>query len=162
MVTFATKIDGTTETALARFLVRARRAVGIRAPVNVLVTSNRQMRDLNRRFRKKAKPTDVLSFPAPEQLGHKLAGDIAISAEIAGEAAAALGHGTGAELKVLVLHGLLHLAGYDHDSDDGQMERRERKLRRELKLPLGLIERAEGSKVAGPRVFHKAKSRRRR
>lgn len=142
MVTFEKDIEGSSESALARFLARARRAVRLRGQVNVVVTNNRQMRELNRRFRGKDKATDVLSFPAPEDIRRKLAGDIAVSAEIAGGNAAALGHTAGTELKVLVLHGLLHLAGYDHESDGGEMARREMKLRRELKLPESLIERA--------------------
>ncbi len=142
LVNFERDIEGISESALAGFVTRARQAVGLKGRVNVLVTTNRQMRDLNRRFRQKDKPTDVLSFPAPEELGNKLAGDIAISAQIAEENATALGHGVGVELKVLVLHGLLHLAGYDHESDDGRMARREVRLRRELKLPESLIERA--------------------
>lgn len=142
MVTFETDIEGTSEGTLARFLGQARRAVGLGGQVNVVVTTSRQMRELNRRFRGKDAATDVLSFPAPDELGHKLAGDIAVSAEIACDNAAALGHSTGTELKVLLLHGLLHLAGYDHESDGGQMARKELKLRRELKLPESLIERA--------------------
>lgn len=149
LVTFEIDIEGSSEDALARFVLRAKKAVGLQGRVNVLVTTNRQMRDLNRRFRQKDKPTDVLSFPAAEELGHKLAGDIAISAQIAEENATALGHGAGVELKVLVLHGLLHLAGYDHESDDGRMARRETALRRQLRLPEGLIERANGSGDAG-------------
>jgi probable rRNA maturation factor len=110
----------------------------LRGAVNIRITSSREMRELNRRFRKKNTPTDVLSFPANMP---KLAGDIAISAEIAGANAAALGHSTETELKVLILHGLLHLAGYDHESDDGEMGTREAKLRALLRLPVGLIER---------------------
>jgi probable rRNA maturation factor len=152
LVTFETELEGTTETALARFLARARRSVGLEGRVNVLVTTNRHMRDLNRRFRRKDKPTDVLSFPAPEQLGYNLAGDIAVSADIAAQNAAALGHSIGTELKVLVLHGLLHLAGYDHESDDGDMAGRERALRRQLKLPEGLIDRVGGGDGAGQKA----------
>ena len=120
--------------------------------MNVLVTTNRQMRELNRRFRKKDKPTDVLSFPAPEDLGHKLAGDIAISAEIVRSNARALGHSSATELRVLVLHGLLHLAGCDHESDDGEMERRESQFRRKLGLPESLIERTGRSPVSAAKV----------
>ena len=92
-------------------------------------------RDLNRRFRRKNKPTDVLSFPRPS------GGDIAISADIARENAARYGHSVAAELKILVLHGLLHLAGYDHESDNGRMARAEARLRSQLKLPASLIDR---------------------
>ena len=111
----------------------------LRGEVNIRITSSREMQELNRRFRKKNKPTDVLSFPSGLP---KLAGDIAISAEIAAANAAELGHSTETELKILILHGLLHLAGYDHETDDGEMQAREAELRQHLKLPVGLIERA--------------------
>ena len=100
------------------------------------------MQELNRRFRGKNRPTDVLSFPSETP---KLAGDIAISAEIAAANAAEMGHSPQTELKVLILHGLLHLAGYDHETDDGEMRTRETTLRRRLGLPVGLIERAHAS-----------------
>jgi probable rRNA maturation factor len=72
-------------------------------------------------------------------------GDIAISVEIAAANAAELGHSTEAEVKVLILHGLLHLADYDHETDDGEMQTRETTLRRKLGLPVGLIERAHSN-----------------
>lgn len=99
------------------------------------------MRTLNRTFRKKNKPTDVLSFPS---VSPGVAGDIAISLEIAAENAAELGHPLATEVKILILHGMLHLAGYDHEVDDGEMYRREAALRQKLKLPVGLIERTQG------------------
>ena len=101
------------ERALALFAGKAQRAVRLRGEVNIRITSSREMRELNRRFRKQNKPTDVLSFPSGLP---KLAGDIAISAEIAASNAAELGHSTETELKILILHGLLHLAGYDHEA----------------------------------------------
>lgn len=137
------RVVGLTEPALDRFIARARRAAGLRPAVNVLVTSNLELQSLNRRFRGKDHPTDVLSFPALPGLKTHHAGDIAISAEIAAQNARALGHSTAEEIKVLALHGILHLCGYDHESDNGQMARREQKLRRALGLPIGLIERAE-------------------
>src|SRR5208283_3671334 len=100
---------------------------------------NRELQELNRHFCKKDQPTDVLSFPSDMP---KLAGDIAISADIAAANAADIGHSVEMELKVLILHGLLHLAGYDHQTDNGDMQARERELRQQLKLPTGLIERA--------------------
>ncbi len=91
------------------------------------------------------KPTDVLSFPAEAlvQRRKRIAGDLAISVPTARRQGTACGHSLGTELKVLILHGLLHLAGYDHETDTGQMARRERRLRARLGLPQGLIERAE-------------------
>ncbi|MFZ0311399.1 MAG: rRNA maturation RNase YbeY [Candidatus Korobacteraceae bacterium] len=130
--------EGIRERSLTLFAARAQRAVKLRGEVNIRITSSREMRELNRRFRSKNQPTDVLSFPSGIP---KLAGDIAISAEIAAANAAGLGHSTETELKVLILHGLLHLAGYDHEADDGEMGAREGKLREALKLPIGLIER---------------------
>jgi probable rRNA maturation factor len=143
MVIFRKPVSGTSEQTLARFLARARRAAGVRGGVTVVVTGNRELRDLNRRFRGKDKPTDVLSFPVMGQDENDSEGDIAISADIAADNAVRLGHAASTELKILVLHGLLHLAGYDHESDNGQMARREARLRRELRLPLSLIERTQ-------------------
>jgi probable rRNA maturation factor len=124
--------------------------------VAVLLTTDRKIRELNRDFRGKDKATDVLSFsaePGPE----KLAGDLAVSVPTARRQAAAQGHALAVEIKVLMLHGLLHLAGYDHETDSGEMARREKQLRARLKLPLGLIERAgklppkKRRAAAGPR-----------
>jgi len=127
---------------LSRFLTKAQAAVRLRGQVTVLLTTDAALRDLNRRFRGKNKPTDVLSFPAENlvQNQEKIAGDIAISVETARRQGTACGHPLGTELKILMLHGLL--AGYDHEFDAGQMRRRERQLRSRLGLPQGLIERA--------------------
>ena len=131
---------------LARFLKRAQAAVGLVGEVSVLLTDDVRMRELNRGFRGKRKTTDVLSFPAPTIPGlpveHQHAGDLAISVEVAERQAAAFGHTLAIELRVLMLHGLLHLAGLDHETDSGEMQERELALRSELKLPSGLIERA--------------------
>jgi probable rRNA maturation factor len=105
------------------------------------------MRALNFRFRQKNTTTDVLSFPSdvPINRTHKrtFAGEIAISAEIARENSARLGHSAALEVKVLTLHGILHLAGFDHERDNGVMARKEASLRRTLGLPLSLTERRE-------------------
>ena len=108
------------------------------------------MRGLNVRFRGQNKPTDVLSFPSGQGTGNKgivhgFAGEIAISADIAKANAERLGHSTAVEVKVLVLHGILHLAGFDHERDNGQMARKEGRLRQKLRLPLSLIERSEAA-----------------
>ena len=142
MIIFQKRVADLTELALARFLARARRAVGLKGMVNVLLTSSAEMKSLNRRFRGKDKPTDVLSFPAEPGAQKQFAGDIAISAEIASQNARALGHSPADEVKILVLHGVLHLRGYDHECDNRQMARREKQLRAKLHLPIGLIERA--------------------
>jgi probable rRNA maturation factor len=75
--------------------------------------------------------------------GKEVAGDLAISADIAQENAKRLGHPVAEEIKILVLHGILHLAGFDHEKDNGEMARQERRLRRRLKLELGLIDRVK-------------------
>jgi len=135
------RMAGLTEASLSKFVTRARKAAGLRGAVSVLVTSSRELRGFNRRFRGKNKPTDVLSFPAMPGLMPRFAGDVAISAEIAARNARRLGHTVAEEIRILILHALLHLAGYDHELDDGEMERQEGRLRKSLGLPVGLIER---------------------
>jgi probable rRNA maturation factor len=107
--------------------------------MTVAIVSDARVRALNRKFRKKDKATDVLSFPA-EEPGYL--GDVVISSGVAVRQARAAGHSRATELRVLALHGLLHLLGYDHERDDGQMARLERRLRRLGGLREGLIERA--------------------
>jgi len=132
---------GTSPRALARFLAHAQASVGLPGEVTVLLTTDATIRDLNRRFRGKDAATDVLSFPAADLLQNQEKGDLAISVETARKQALEQGHTLAIELRVLILHGLLHLAGYDHEADEGKMERRERRLRAALGLPQGLIER---------------------
>jgi probable rRNA maturation factor len=127
--------------ALTRFANRAQRAAGLRGEVNILLTGDAEMHRLNLQFRRTDKPTDVLSFPAPAPTAAPAGGDIAISVAAARSQALALGHSLLTEVKVLILHGMLHLAGYDHERDRGQMRRLEQKLRAELHLAAGLIER---------------------
>ncbi|HEX6804530.1 MAG TPA: rRNA maturation RNase YbeY [Terriglobales bacterium] len=138
------KVVGLSEEALSRFVMRAQRESRLRGRVNVLVTGSAAMRTLNARFRGMNKPTDVLSFPSAQGLPSGragFAGEIAISADIAAQSAARLGHSVASEVKVLTLHGILHLAGMDHEHDNGQMARKEAKLRRVLRLPATLTER---------------------
>jgi probable rRNA maturation factor len=146
LVIFRKRIAGLSRATLERFVLRARRAVRLRDSVNVLVTSSAELRSLNRRFRGKDKRTDVLSFPSQPALLSKTrrtAGEVAISADIARENAARLGHSVADEVKVLALHGILHLAGFNHERDNGEMARKEIRLRRQLKLEASLIERTE-------------------
>lgn len=107
-------------------------------PFDTLITGDDELQSLNRRFRQKNKPTDVLSFPSavPELLG-----ELAISYDRAREQARAMGHSIQQEVCVLILHGALHLAGMDHETDKGQMARAEARWRRQLGLPTGLIAR---------------------
>ena len=110
-----------------------------RGAMTVAIVSDARVRALNRRFSKKDKTTDVLSFSSEER-GYL--GDVVISSGVAARQARAAGHSLATELRVLALHGLLHLLGYDHERDDGQMARVERRLRRQGGLQEGLIERA--------------------
>jgi probable rRNA maturation factor len=130
---------------MADFLASATEAARLKGGVSVLLTGDAEIRTLNREFRKKDKATDVLSFPAAAIPGlpksEQVAGDLAISLETAAREAALRGHSLEQEVKVLLLHGTLHLAGYDHETDEGQMARREATLRRKLGLEHGLIER---------------------
>ena len=125
---------------LRRFLLRAQKAVGLDGEVTVLLCGDTRIRELNRDFRGKNKATDVLSFPAGEN-AEGAAGDLAISLQTAAKQAARHGHSLAEETRVLLLHGVLHLAGLDHETDAGEMRAREAELRTTLKLPNGLIER---------------------
>ena len=149
MVIFRKRVAGLTEDALARFVMRAGRSAKLRGTVNVLVTSSRELRALNKRFRGKDKPTDVLSFPPVLGVIEGFGGDVAISADIAALNARGLGHSAAEEIKILTLHGVLHLAGYDHERDRGEMERKEQRLRTMLGLPGGLIERSAKAAATG-------------
>jgi probable rRNA maturation factor len=151
------RIAGLNSATLERFVLRARRVVGLRDTVNVLVTSSAELRSLNHRFRGADKATDVLSFPAPQvsRQAKRVSGEVAISADIARDNAERLGHSMTAEVKILVLHGILHLAGFDHERDNGEMARKESRLRRQLKLEGSLIERTQARDrppVAGRRT----------
>src|ERR1700677_3447953 len=140
---------------LNRFLVRAKEALGLAGDFSVLLTGDEPLRAMNLQFRGVDKPTDVLSFPAlPEAANGGQGGDLAISLETAAIQAADHGHTLQMEVKVLILHGLLHLAGYDHERDRGQMRRRETMLRKQFALPAGLIDRTldERSRPARQRV----------
>jgi probable rRNA maturation factor len=130
------------KSALTRFLNRARKAVGVAGEVEVLLTSDAELKRLNKTFRGKNKATDILSFPTPPEIAEEHAGDLAISLETAARQAAEHGHTLPDELKILLLHGLLHLDGEDHETDSGEMAARELCLRKELKLKSALIERA--------------------
>jgi probable rRNA maturation factor len=132
-----------------------------RGHVSVAIVSDRRMRALNRMFRGKDAATDVLSFPVQpegEPPGGRHAalreprslGDIVIAAGVAAKQAKEQGHSLSTELRVLALHGLLHLLGFDHESDDGRMARTELRLRKKGGLPSGLIDRA-GTAQAVPR-----------
>jgi len=121
-----------------------------RGTMSVAIVSDARVRALNRQYRKKDTATDVLSFPAfaPSALRRgkppgdgEFLGDVVIASGVAARQAREAGHSLATELRVLALHGLLHLLGYDHERDDGRMARLERRLRRRGGLREGLIER---------------------
>jgi len=152
--TFALAGRGLSKSGLSRFLNRACAVVGLEGDVHVLLADDATLRRLNRRFRGKDKPTDVLSFPTAPLDGAngaaQIAGDLAISLDTAARQAAQFGHSLRDEVRVLLLHGTLHLAGFDHEADSGEMAAREAELRHELGLPTNLIARAESHKHAKP------------
>src|ERR1700676_1107503 len=139
--------------ALERFLLRVRRELDLKqAQVTVCLVSDAEIAGMNQSFRKKRGPTDVLSFPAVKlrnpRTSRRLAvpsvldsleadtslGDIAIAPAVAKRNAKNYGRTLPAELKILILHGVLHLLGFDHEADRGEMDRTEKKLRRRLGL----------------------------
>ena len=119
-----------------------------RGSVTIAILSDAEVKALNRRYRRINRATDVLSFPSPKGAGGKgrplspYLGDIVIARGIARKQARNLGHSTATELRVLALHGLLHLLGYDHETDNGRMAQAEARLRRKARLPPGLIARS--------------------
>ncbi len=132
---------------LERFMKRMNRELGLpNGAVFVRFVADAEMKRLNVRFRKKPKTTDVLSFPSEDrtrprslrmrakQLRGAFLGDIAISPMVAGRNAKAFGRSMPEEICVLLLHGVLHLLGYDHETDRGEMERVEAVLRTRLRL----------------------------
>jgi probable rRNA maturation factor len=129
---------------LRRFLAELTRRVTRGRTISCLVTDDAELRRLNRQYRKKDRATDVLSFPSAENNG--FAGDLAISLDHARAQAAEHGHSLENELRILMLHGALHLAGMDHETDAGEMAKAETRWRRKLGLPAGLIERSASEK----------------
>jgi probable rRNA maturation factor len=163
-VIFENSADQRSSRALQDFIACACKAVGLGGSVNVLVATDSKIRRLNHHYRGKNMATDVLSFPAGES-SNGVAGDIAISREIAAANARALGHSLMDEIRILILHGILHLAGYDHENDQGVMQRKETALRKKLGLPDALIERSLASttsSIFGPSRSAKSRSRQRR
>jgi probable rRNA maturation factor len=106
--------------------------------MTVAIVPDARVHALNRQYRRQDAPTDVLSFPSGER-GYL--GDVVIAASVARRQARAAGHSLQTELRVLALHGLLHLLGYDHERDNGRMSRLECRLRARGGLREGLIER---------------------
>ncbi len=126
-----------------RFIRSIGRQVARGKEFAIVIGSDESLREANQRFRGTRAVTDVLSFPDGES---GRLGDILISAGRAAQQAGRFGHNVEDELKILALHGLLHLLGYDHETDDGQMRRAENRWRRKLGLPHSLTERGAGER----------------
>jgi len=139
----AAKSATLSKSSLSRFVNSAQRATGLSGEVDILLSTDAELKRLNQTFRGKNKPTDVLSFPTPAEIAQSHAGDLAISVETAARQAESFGHTLAEEIRILILHGLLHLNGMDHETDQGQMAAREAELRTRLRLPATLIERAQ-------------------
>jgi probable rRNA maturation factor len=128
---------------LQQFAISLRDEVADGRDFECLITNDRELQRLNRQFRGKNEPTDVLSFPAAEMpAGDAALGELAVSWQRASAQATEYGHSLDAELRVLMLHGVLHLLGMDHETDRGRMARAETRWRSHFQLPGGLIERA--------------------
>jgi probable rRNA maturation factor len=117
---------------LRRVLRGAAEELAVVGELALVLTGDRGIRALNARYRRRDEATDVLAFPGGG--GEAGLGDVVISVETAARNARALGRSLARELDVLALHGLLHVLGHDHETDDGTMERLERRLRRRLGL----------------------------
>ncbi|HEV8427011.1 MAG TPA: rRNA maturation RNase YbeY, partial [Pyrinomonadaceae bacterium] len=118
--------------AWSNFAMKALDAIGKNeSSATIAFVSDKRIRQLNRQFRGVDKPTDVLSFPAEEESN---LGDVAISVDTAAAQAEESGLSFDDEVAQLILHGLLHLCGYDHETDNGEMNRLELRLRRKLRI----------------------------
>jgi len=115
--------------------------------ISCLIAGDAELRRWNKAFRRRDYATDVLSFPADAGNGH--AGDVAISIDRARAQAAEHGHSLSDELRILMLHGALHLAGMDHETDSGEMARAEARWRKRFGLPASLIERSRPMRRSG-------------
>jgi probable rRNA maturation factor len=130
--------------AIEKFVRQLQDEVAKGKPFDCLLTGDAELRRLNRDFRGKDYVTDVLSFPTVNPPGVESnagLGDLAISLARARAQARSYGHSVEDEIRILMLHGVLHLLGYDHESDHGRMARAEKRWRARLQLPNGLIER---------------------
>jgi probable rRNA maturation factor len=139
LVLFRRAPSGFRRRALEEFAGQLRDRITRGRVFHCLLTNDAALQRLNRRFLGKNYPTDVLSFPAEADDGQL--GELAISGERATAQAREFGHSVEEEIRVLMLHGVLHLMGMDHERDRGAMLRAEISWRKKLKLPTGLIER---------------------
>ena len=138
LITYRRRPATLDRTALESYAEVLRNRVVRGAEFHCRITNDEELQDLNRRFRGKDYTTDVLSFACP---GEYL-GDIAVSLQRARAQARERGHSVEDELRILILHGVLHLRGMDHESDAVNIARAESRWRKKLGLPAGLIERA--------------------
>ena len=111
--------------------------------IELIITNDEEIKEINKQYRNKDKATDVLSFPLEEMPDMPL-GSIIISIDTAKKGAKEFGHSIDDEIKLLFLHGLLHLLGYDHEKDNGEMRKKEEEIIKKLNLPSSLIVRNEG------------------
>lgn len=142
IVSFRRAGSGFSRTAIRGFAERLAAEVTDGRRFNCLLTDDRELRRLNREFLHHDYPTDVLSFPSGSD--HGFAGEIAISMNRAADQAAEFGHDLEQEVEILMLHGVLHLLGMDHEKDRGAMARVEKRWRKHFGLPVSLIERVRG------------------
>ncbi len=113
--------------------------------IELIICDDQHIADLNKKYRSKKKPTDVLSFPLEGDMPHMPLGTIVISSDHAAAKAGELGHNIKDEIALLFIHGLLHLLGYDHENDYGEMRAKEHQLIKDFNLPESLIVRTEES-----------------
>jgi probable rRNA maturation factor len=139
-VTFRRVPNDVRPRTLQSFARKLQRELTRGRPFDALITGDAELRRLNSEFRGKDYATDVLSFPSGGASGSL--GDLAISTARARAQAREFGHTTEDEIHILMLHGVLHLTGMDHETDRGSMARAEKRWRERLGLPNGLIERA--------------------
>ena len=140
LITYRRKPATLDTASLESFAETLRDRVARRREFHCRITNDAELQTLNARFLGKDYPTDVLSFPSDTESAH--AGDLAISLQRARAQASEWNHTLEDEIRILMLHGVLHLLGMDHESDNGRMRRAELRWRRKFGLPNGLIERA--------------------
>jgi len=109
--------------------------------IELLIVDNKTIQKINKKFRQKDTATDVLSFPLQTKFSHTLLGSIIISSDFVKQKAKEYGHSQNEELSLLFIHALLHLLGYDHETDDGKHRQKEEELIKEFNLPNSLIVR---------------------
>ena len=135
-------IDNRTNTVLSTTIIEMIADILTNKEIELLIVNNEEIQKLNKEYRGINKPTDVLSFPLADTPQAPL-GSIVISIDKAKEAAAEYGHTLDEEIALLFIHGLLHLLGYDHETDTGQMRQKEQELIEQLNLPKSLIIRTQ-------------------